>query len=124
MSLNGDDVVVDYASGFMWHQAGSTETLDYFVALEWIDNLNTNCYAGYSNWRLPTVEEAVSLFETKKMNGEMRIDPSFSNVQFFVWTGDAYYPGRLWVAIFSSSSLWEELKTNIAWVRPVRSMKR
>lgn len=123
MSLNGDDVVVDHASGLMWHRAGSKETLDYFDALEWTNNLNIKCFAGYSDWRLPTVEEAVSLFETKKMNGEMRIDLSFSNVQLFVWTGDAYYPGRLWVAIFSGSSLWEELKTNIAWVRPVRSLR-
>lgn len=52
--------------------------------------------------------------ETKKMSGEVQIDPLFSNVQRFVWTGDAPYPGRLWLANFFNSSLWEELKTNIA----------
>jgi hypothetical protein len=121
--LKGDSIVVDHATGLMWHQAGSEETLDYFGAMEWLDDMNTKKYAGYSDWRLPTVEEVASLFETKKMNGEKQIDPVFSNGQHFVWTGDAVYPGRLWVAIFSNSSIWEELKTNTAWIRPVRSLK-
>lgn len=123
VSFNGDNVVVDKASGLMWHQSGSEETLDFFAAQEWIDDLNIQRYAGYSDWRLPTVEEAASLFESKKMNGEMQIDPVFSDTQSVIWTGDAYYPGRIWLVLFRNSSIWEELKTNTSWVRPVRSVK-
>ena len=123
MSVNGDDVVIDHAAGLMWHQAGSDEPLDFFIAQELIDDLNIQRYAGYSDRRLPTVEEAVSLFETKKMNKKMQINPVFSDIQRVTWTGDAYYPGRIWLALFSNSSLWEELKTNMVWVRPVRSLR-
>jgi hypothetical protein len=77
----------------MRHQDGSKKALDYFEALEWIDDLNIQKYAGCSDWRLPTIEEAVSLMETKKMSAEMQIDPVFSRTQRFVWTGDIPYPG-------------------------------
>lgn len=48
-SINGDDVVVDHASGLMWYQGGSKETLDFFDVQEWIDDLNIKRFAGYSN---------------------------------------------------------------------------
>jgi len=124
LSINGDDVVVDKASGLMWHQSGSEETLDFFPAQEWIDDLNIQRYAGYSDWRLPSLEEAISLYETKKMNGDMSIDPAFSSTQRFIWTGDTYYPGRIWLVIYYKRAFpWYDLKTNIGWARPVRSLQ-
>ncbi len=123
MSLEGDNVVVDKATGLMWHQSGSEEPLDFFTALEWIDDLNSKRFAGYSNWRLPTVEEAASLMEIEKKNGDLFIDPVFSNVQGAVWTGDSSYPGRLWLARYYRSGFADDLKIHIGWVRPVRSLK-
>jgi len=122
-AIDGDRVIVDRASGLMWHQAGSGEALDYFGGLEWIDDLNRQEYAGYSDWKLPTVEEVISLFETRKTDEKLRIDSRFSSVQHSIWTADVPYPGRQWIAIFKGPGLWEELKTNIAWVRPVRSIR-
>jgi hypothetical protein len=116
MSVNGDDVVVDKASGLMWHQAGSEVTLDFFSAQEWVDDLNIQKYAGYSDWRLPTLEEAISLYEMKT-NKDMNIDPVFSYSQRFIWTGDGYYPGRIWLVIYYKRAFpWYDLKTNIGWV--------
>jgi ubiquinone/menaquinone biosynthesis C-methylase UbiE len=123
LSITGDDVVVDHATGLMWHQSGSEEPMDFFDAQEWIDDLNIQRHAGYSDWRLPTVDEAVSLFETKKLNGKMQIDPLFSDIQSVIWTGDAYYPGRQWMAMYSNSMVWFDLKINPSWVRPVRSLR-
>jgi ubiquinone/menaquinone biosynthesis C-methylase UbiE len=123
MSVKRDKVVVDKASWLMWHQSGSEEPLDFFMALEWIDDLNSKRFAGYSDWRLPTVEEAASLMEIEKKNGDLLIDPVFSNVQGAVWTGDSYYPGRLWLARYYRSGFADDLKIHIGWVRPVRSLK-
>lgn len=124
-SVNGDDIVIDRASGLMWHPSGSEAPLDFFTAQEWIDDLNIQRYAGYSDWRIPTAEELLSLLETDKMNGDARIDPFFSDVQSVIWTGDDYYPGRSWVVNFSKSTatLWYILKVNPSWVRPVRSLR-
>jgi SAM-dependent methyltransferase len=124
-SINEDDVVVDKASGLMWHHSGSETPLDFFAAQEWIDDLNIQRYAGYSDWRLPTTEELLSLIETDKMNGDVRIDPLFSNVQSVIWTGDDDCPGRSWAVNFhkSMATLWGILKINPSWVRPVRASR-
>ena len=34
LSITGDDVVVDRATGLMWHQSGSEEPMDFFDAQE------------------------------------------------------------------------------------------
>ncbi len=123
MSLEGDNVVVDKATGLMWHQGGSEEPLDFFTALEWIDDLNSMRFAGYSDWRVPTAEEAASLMEIETKNGDLFIDPMFSKVQSAVWTGDSSYPGRLWLARYYRSGFADDLKIHIGWIRPVRSLK-
>lgn len=98
--------------------------MDFFTAQEWIDDMNIRRYAGYSDWRLPTVEEVVTLIEIKKTNGGMRIDPLFSKLQSIIWTGDGHYPGRSFFINFYSAVFGTNLKIfNKCWVRPVRSMK-
>ena len=62
-------VVVDNATGLMWHKGGSGRHLTWADAKEWIKKRNKNGYAGYHDWRLPTVDEAVSLLESSKRNG-------------------------------------------------------
>ena len=121
--LEGDPIVVDESTGLMWHQSGSKETLDFFSAQTWIDDLNIRNYAGYSDWRLPTTEEAASIIETEKRNRELYIDPVFSDVQGVIWTGDTYYPGRIWLMELFRSGFADDLKIHIGWVRPVRSSK-
>jgi tetratricopeptide (TPR) repeat protein len=86
-AIKGDKVVVDNATGLMWHQSGSDDEMVWHEALEWIRKLNKSGYAGCQDWRLPTVEEAASLLEPSKRNG-LCIDPVFSNVQSFIYTGD------------------------------------
>ncbi|MHC4321680.1 MAG: hypothetical protein ACYST3_05335, partial [Planctomycetota bacterium] len=43
--LNGDSVVIDYATGLMWHQSGSDEEMDWPKAKQWVKNLNDKGYA-------------------------------------------------------------------------------
>ena len=79
-SINGDKVVIDDATGLMWHQNGSDEDVSWNVAKDWVRSLR---YAGYNDWRLPTVEEAASLLESSKSN-DLYIDSVFSNKQSYV----------------------------------------
>ena len=88
-AVSGDVVVVDNATGLMWHQSGSDDYVDWDEAKEWVEDLNSEeGYAGYNDWRLPTVDEAVSLLESSEKNGYLYIDPVFSKNQDWIWTGD------------------------------------
>jgi hypothetical protein len=119
-TINGDKVVIDRATGLMWHQSGSSDRMKYENAELWINDLNSNGYAGYHDWRLPTLEEGASLLESSKKNGYLYIDPIFSNKQQWMWTGDTFGSGAAWVVNFYDGNVFPDNHFVIP-VRPVRS---
>ena len=131
-SISGDKVVVDSATGLMWHQNGFSEKsfaygtstfMRWDEAKEWVRNLNSRGYAGYHDWRLPTVEEAASLLESSKSNGRY-IDPVFSKKQEWIWTGDRKTGSKAaWEVNFRYGHVLSNFIGSYNCVRPVRSMK-
>jgi tetratricopeptide (TPR) repeat protein len=96
-TIREEKVVVDNATGLMWHQSGSDDQIIWNKAMKWMKKLNKKGgiyensikgYAGYHDWRLPTVDEAASLLESSQKNGDLYIDPVFSKKQSWIWTGD------------------------------------
>ena len=86
--INGESVIIDSATGLMWHKSGSSTFMSWNEARDWINDLNRHGYAGYSDWRLPTAEEAASLLESSKKYGGLYLDPVFDKQQRYIWTGD------------------------------------
>jgi len=127
--IRGDVVVVDNATGLMWHQGGSRNYMSLKKVKEWVWQLNSEGYAGYRDWRLPTVEEAASLLESSKKNGKLYIDPVFSKKQGWIWTGDRSSDRdgseAAWTVRFGSGDVYRNYHyINIHnYVRPVRSME-
>ncbi|MCU0645143.1 MAG: DUF1566 domain-containing protein, partial [bacterium] len=100
-TINGKKVVIDRASGLMWQQGGSSDSMLFKKTKSWIAELNRQRYAGFSDWRLPTLEEAMSLMEPDKMNGDLYIDPIFDSNQRWIWTCDLEQGGSsAWVVGF------------------------
>ena len=94
-AVEDQKIVIDHATGLAWMQAGSDTPIPYSEAALWIKNINQKGFAGYVNWRLPTLEEAASLLEQKKINYRY-IDPLFSSLQHSIHTGDNYSDTRIW----------------------------
>ena len=120
-TINGDKIVIDPVTDLIWHHSGTTDTIKLSEAKEWVTNLNNRGYAGYNDWRLPTVEEAASLLESSKKNNSLYIDPVFDKKQEWIWTGDSYDSNNGWSADYSGGGV---LTCNIddgSYVRPVRS---
>ncbi len=122
-TINSDRVVVDHTTGLMWHPSGSEEYLVWRSAKKWVAKLNNKRYAGYKDWRLPTLEEAACLLENEPIF-DRYIDPVFDNLQPFIWTGDTRSGGyEAWFVSFNTGSVsWLGI-IHKRYVRPVRSIK-
>ncbi len=95
------NVVHDKATGLAWQQSGSDDIMVFGGVNKYIANLNQVKYAGYSDWRLPTLAEAKSLLEPNKnkMNN-LFINHIFDSKQAWIWTSDSYSTSRAWVIDF------------------------
>lgn len=116
-------VVEDKTTSLMWHYSGSRIPLKYEEIKKWLLNLNRSRYAGYSDWRLPTLKEAASLLSSPDKEGDLFINKIFSRIQKSIWTGDKYSNTSAWAVRFDEGYLISypfDFKNHI---RPVRSMQ-
>lgn len=101
--LQADDkIIYDAATGLQWQRGGSDYNMTYDETKKYIHELNKTGFAGFSNWRLPSLKEAMSLMEPEKMNGELYIDPMFDQTQRWIWTTDQF-PGQSWAWVVDFS---------------------
>lgn len=115
-------VVYDGKSGLRWQQSGSKESMSYKGAKEYVDELNRKRFADYRDWRLPTLEEAMSLMEPTKTNGDLYIDPKFDKEQEWIWTSDVYSASKAWAVGFDRGCNYREYDDphDNCYVRAVR----
>jgi len=117
-----EKVVIDHATGLMWQQSGSYDYMRRKEVKKWLRGLNRKGYAGYTDWRVPTVEEASSLLEASEKNGNLYIDTEFDKKQRWLWTGDSCSSGGMWRVYFDDGYVdWGDV--SLLFVRPVRKIK-
>jgi hypothetical protein len=76
---NGDETVTDNLTGLMWTKdANMAGAMSWSDAISYCNNLN---YAGYSDWRLPNINELKSLIDAGRYNPALPEDHPFTNVQ-------------------------------------------
>jgi len=104
---NGDDLTVtDLATGIMWQREG-IDIMSHRMLCKEIDQLNKDQFAGYSDWRLPTMAEALSLLEQEKNDRDQHITSCFSFQQPFVFVAAFRSPGGYWFVDFKQGrSYW------------------
>lgn len=119
---NGNGTITDQATGLMWQKSGS-DRVKYEEAKDYIRELNRKGFAGYSDWRLPTVDELKTLLKPKEMNGDLYIDPIFDNKQGWCWTSDTCTSGGAWRVGFFMGDVKRGDIDDSSYVRAVRSGK-
>ncbi|MBZ0109898.1 MAG: DUF1566 domain-containing protein [Candidatus Scalindua rubra] len=120
--IGDNKVVVDNATGLMWHPSGSYEYMKRKEVKRWVRGLNSNGYAGFHDWRVPTVEEASSLLEASEKNGNLYIDTAFDKKQRWIWTGDSCSSGGMWRVYFDDGYV-DCGDVGLLFVRPVRKAR-
>ena len=95
---NGNGTVSDTVTGLVWQQSDSGNKKDWEGAFQYIQGLNQQPFAGYSDWRLPNQMELYSIVDLGNYN------PAINSV-FSGTHNDLYW---------SSTSMYQDAETK-AW---------
>lgn len=97
---NHDGLTVsDRVTGLMW-QRGGIDIMSHRSMRRAIDRINATRFAGYADWRLPSLAEALSLLEPEKSAADQYLHGCFSGEQPFVFVDATRKPGGQWFVDF------------------------
>lgn len=125
-------VVVDRLTRLMWPQDGNAPgpvscspatTKTWQEALNYITCLNANSFLGYSDWRLPNINELESLINAEQANPASWLnEQGFRNVlATLYWSSTAFPYGNAWYADLANSQVDGANSYWLLGVLPVRS---
>ena len=120
---NGDGTVTDLSTNLMWQKGGSSEMVTWADAKEYVVQLNHHDFAGYSDWRLPTLEELTSMMESSWGNSDLFVGSFFNRQQKHCWSSDTNGPERAWKANFQLGYIIDNFIERRNSVRAVRSLQ-
>jgi serine/threonine-protein kinase len=87
ISVQGE-VAFDLLNGLVWQRSGSEDPLDRAAAQAYAESLKLEAFAGISGWRLPTVDELLSLLRRPGFGIEDCLPPAFDKKQKALWSCD------------------------------------
>ena len=120
--LDSNRVIIDAATDLMWQQAGSPEKMTWPQAKAYLRRLNQAYFAGYADWRLPTIVELASLLEFTRPPGKPYLAPLFDSAQTMCWSADLFEsPANVWFVHFAHGYLSNTAAGSEIYVRAVRS---
>jgi len=96
---SGAGTIVDQRTGVMWQRDGldiaSLRSINRSIV-----ELNESTLAGYSDWRLPSLAEAMSLLDSTMNDKGIYLNPNFSKEQPFIFVAAQRTPGGYWFVDF------------------------
>lgn len=102
-----DGTILNLTTGLMWQKDGSEKPVSCRECRQYIDRLNRDQFAGYNDWRLPTLEELCSLLApSDKHNPDIRtahyVSSVFSKKQIICWSSDMFAKEVYWFISYFS----------------------
>ncbi len=131
---NNDGTISDRATGLMWMKATADadedgeatigDIMTWEEALFWCENTS---FAGYSDWRLPTIKELVSMvsFDVDEPAVDTGYFPDTASSRYWSSTSSRAnnIQGQAWAVDFTCGDTVNGMKTNTYYVRAVRGSK-
>jgi len=103
---SGRQTIVDERTGLMWQRSG-LDISSFRTMSRNIEKLNKKGFAGHDDWRLPTLEEAMSLMEAEANDKGIYLDPNFSREQPFIFVAAQRTPSGYWFVDYKQGrSFW------------------
>ena len=82
----GDGTIIDHKTRLMWMSKDywqmNGKWVNWYTANEFVQRMNNKRFAGFEGWRLPTPEEAMSLYDRRKRNTDKDGDKLFLDRMF------------------------------------------
>jgi serine/threonine-protein kinase len=116
--------VTDRSTGLTWQQAGSDHLISWYEAHDYLQQLNEGRFAGRGTWRLPTVNELMSLLTQVPRAVDLCIEPIFDQDKRWLWSADRRSFVAAWyVSLDLGYVYWQDF-TCYYFVRAVSSDNR
>lgn len=119
---NTTGIVTDNLNGLMWQDTAASATSDWSGAPDVCEALNTSTYGGYTDWRLPTLDELESIVDFGQ--DSPAINTLFQNTSSGnYWSSNAYVVNtdNAWYVNFNYGLTIANIKISGNFVRCVRS---
>ncbi|MBP5434966.1 DUF1566 domain-containing protein [bacterium] len=118
-TISSQKVVLDNNTGLMWQQTIPTSTYTWANAVSYCENLE---YAGYTDWRLPTPKELLTIVDNSKYNPAIDTTYFPNTPSSYFWSSSTfvYYTDAAWYVDFNYGYVYNDYKTNSYYVRCVR----
>ena len=95
--------------------------MDWDEAGEYVAELNEVKWAGHDDWRLPTVNELLTLLTAPPIDSDYCLDPLFDPEKKWLWSADRRSAVAAWyVSAEIGFAAWQD-QTCRSFVRAVRS---
>jgi hypothetical protein len=133
-TANADGTITDSSTGLIWEKLTNDGTIHDFdnlytwdLAFQKIADLNAANFAGYNDWRLPNLNELLTLVDYGRAGPA--VDPVLSNKTLnsfskssLYWSSTSfrYNPANAWFVDFKEGKVKANGKTNLHYVRAVR----
>ncbi|MBF0468922.1 MAG: DUF1566 domain-containing protein, partial [Desulfamplus sp.] len=91
----GDTTIKDMATNLIWQQSGSRHPMPWHQTQSYIQTLNESRFGGYQDWRMPTINEILSLVRPLS-DDDFCMESMFSPDQKWLWSGDTRSKKSVW----------------------------
>ena len=131
-----DGTTLDRKTGLLWMTQDfwqlESKWINWYTANEYAQRMNNKKFAGYEDWRLPTPEEAKSLYDRRKRNLDKDGDKIFIDTMFpkgagwGTWTSEEKRGKAVAISFKDEGggSYQDKISGSDAFLRLVRTMKK
>ena len=118
-TISSQKVVLDNNTGLMWQQTISSSTYTWGNA---VSDCSSLTYAGYSDWRLPTPQELLTIVDNSRYNPAIDTTYFQGTPSEYFWCAPTYVRNTdyAWGVHFGRGYVGSKIKTFNSYVRCVR----
>lgn len=100
----------DLETDLIWQIGGSPYPTDWYEATAYVDACNKENWGGRSDWRMPTVDELVTLLKSPPVGSDYCLDPVFPPAHRSLWSADRRaYTSAWYVSLELGFVAWQDM---------------